>query len=85
MLIYEFNSLTGLNIKDQDAYKKVEEIYNHVEEDKFKFCKSLMADYLPFSQMQICKKATQENILNFFLDKIGYCYHPELFENVEEL
>lgn len=80
MLLEEFNALTGLDIHAgedyAEAYKLVNDAYMKVKEDKYEFCKNLMADFKPYSQMLRCKYLDQTYCLWEFMVKIGYSsYH----------
>lgn len=76
MLLEEFNALTGLNIHQgedyAEAYNLVEKAYINCKENKFEFCKNLMADFKPYSQMLRCKHLDQTYCLWEFMTKIGY-------------
>lgn len=76
MTLYEFNNLTGLDIKVGEdyanAYELVERAYMNCKDDKKTFCKNLMEDFGPYKSMARCKYLDETYCLHEFMTKIGY-------------
>lgn len=76
MTLWEFKELTGLEIFDDEdharAFALVTKAYMNCKEDKATFCKNLMRDFVPFSQMARCKHLDVTYCLWWFMSIIGY-------------
>ena len=82
MTLQEFNQISGLEIKDQVVFDKINDLYMRTNDNKYSFCFNvirLLKNWLWFKWFNKCLNTTdKETLVNWFI------LHELEFEDLDQ-